>query len=128
MPLETEVLELLFEGLDQKTDSKVLKAGKLVVAKNVEFAKGGVLNKRRGYRRYQFSGSSQIGAFGRTMETQAIRVATLNDELLIFGVSWLWSIGSKTRDLDGRAAVRRGRLCPGNTRRRRIYSAAEGSG
>lgn len=126
MPLESQTVEILFEGLEQKTDSKVIKAGKLTRAVNVEFDKAGALNKRRGFVRYQFSGASQIGAFTATMETQAIRVATYKDELLIFGVSWLWSLGSKTSDLDGRAAIRRGRLPSCNTRRRRIVSAAEG--
>lgn len=127
MPLEQQTLEILFEGLDQKTDSKVLKAGKLTHAKNVEFDKGGAINKRRGYLRYQFSGASQIGALGETMETQAIRVSTFKDELVIFGARWLWSVASKTSLLDGnRAAVKRGLLSPGNLRVLHVASAAEG--
>lgn len=127
MPLESQTLEIVFEGLDQKTDAKVLKAGKLVRAENVEFTRQGSITKRRGYQRYPFTGGSQIAAFTATMETQAIRVATHRDELIVFGVSWLWSLGSKTQGIDGRAAVRRGRVNPGNTRRRRIFTAAEGT-
>lgn len=125
MPLEQQNFEIVFEGLAQKTSDRTIKAGSLVTAINVEFDKAGQLNKRRGYRRYRFEGAAQIGAFGRTMETQALRVSTFQDELLIFGVSWLWSIGSKTSNLDTKAAVRRGRLNPGNTRRRVIFSAAD---
>ena len=127
MPLVPENYELVFEGLDQKTDHRLLKAGRLTRAENVEFDKGGILNKRRGFLRYRFDGSTQVGAFDFTMEPNAFRVATYEDELLIFGVGWLWSIGSKTSDLDGRAAVRRGRLSPGGTRRRRIVTASEGT-
>jgi hypothetical protein len=125
MALETEVVEILFEGLDQKTDGKVLKAGKLTRAVNVEFDKAGALNKRRGFIRYQFSGADEIGALGTTMETQAIRVATYRDELLIFGVGWLWSLASKTESLNGTAAVRRGRLSPGNLRVVTVATIAE---
>jgi hypothetical protein len=129
MPLETEVVEILFEGLDQKTDGKVLKAGKLTRAVNVEFDKAGALNKRRGFLRYQFSGAGQIGALGETMETQAIRVAVYRDELLVFGVRWLWSVASKTSSLDGsRAAVKRGPLSPGNLRVLDVATIPEGGG
>jgi hypothetical protein len=118
MPAQFQTFEILFGGMDQKTDAKVIKAGKLVRAINVEFTRHGQITKRRGYRRYRFSSSEeQIGALGRTMEPNAIRVATFQDELLIFGVEYLWSIASKDRDLDGsRAAIRRGRLSPGNLR------------
>lgn len=129
MPLETEVIEVLFEGLDQKTDGKVIKAGKLTRAVNVEFDKAGALNKRRGFRRFTFSGASQMGALGETMETQAIRVATYRDELLVFGVRWLWSIASKTSQLSGsRAAVKRGPLSPGNLRVLDVATIPEGGG
>jgi hypothetical protein len=124
MPLQTEVVEILFEGLEQKTDGRVLKAGKLTRAQNVEFDKGGVLNKRRGFRRYRF-GAGQIGALGTTMETQAIRVATHRDELLIFGVGWLWSLGSRDSELTTKAAVRRGRLSAGNLRVVHVATATE---
>lgn len=127
MPLETQVVELLFEGLDQKFDGKVLPAGKLTRAENVEFDKRGVLNKRRGFRRYQFTGSQQIGALGISMDTQAVRLATYKDELLIFGIGWLWAVVSKTASVDGKAAVRRGRLAPGNIRVWHIATAAEGT-
>lgn len=129
MPLETEVIEIVFKGLGQKTDSKVLEAGELTAAKNVEFDKAGTLNKRRGYERYAFGNASgTIGAFGETMDAQAMRVVSFGDELLVFAAGNLWSIGSKTRDLDTRAAVLRGRVSACNTRRRRIYTAPEGTG
>ncbi len=124
MAIETQNVEILFEGLEQKTDSKILKAGKLTRAQNVEFDKGGTLNKRRGFRRYRFDGSPQIGALGTTMETQAFRVATFRDELLIFGVSWLWSI-SKADLATSAHAVRRGRLSPGNLRVVHVATATE---
>lgn len=127
MSLETQVVELIFEGLDQKTDHKTLKAGKLTRAENVEFDKRGVMNKRRGFRRFTFSGSTQIGALGLSMETQAIRLSTYKDELLIFGVGWLWAVASKTASIDGKAAARRGRLAAGNIRVWHIASAAEGT-
>lgn len=127
MPLQEQLVEVLFEGLEQKTDSKVLKAGKLTRAANVEFDKAGVLNKRRGFRRYVFTGGTQIGAFGNDMEDQVIRTTTHKDELLLFGIGWLWAIGSKTSSIDGKAAVRRGRLSPGNTRVWHIATVGEGS-
>jgi hypothetical protein len=127
MPLQNETIDIIFEGLDEKSDPKVIKAGKLVRAQNVEFDKTGALNKRRGFLRYSFSGGSQIAALGQQMETQAIRVATYNDELLIFGVGWLWSIASRD-SLTGNDdhAVKRGRLSPGNLRVVHVATASEG--
>lgn len=122
MPLDHQNIEIQFEGLAQKTSDKTLKAGQLTRAQNVEFDKVGQLNKRRGYRRYQFSGSQQIGALGRTMESQAFRVTTFKDELLIMG-HWLWAVADKGRNIDDRAAVRRGRLAPCNVSTRYIVTA-----
>lgn len=120
--LDPQTFEIQIEGLEQKTDHKVLKAGKLTRANNVEFDKGGSIRKRRGYRRLMLT---SLAAFGQTMETQIVRVADHNDELLLFGVGWLWSVGSKTSSIDGRAVVRRGRIANGNLRVWDIASASE---
>ena len=120
--LDFQTFEVQLEGLDQKTDHKVLKAGKLTRATNVEFDKGGSIRKRRGYRRLM---PASLAAFGQTMETQIVRVADHNDELLLFGVGWMWSLGSKTSSIDGRAVVRRGRLANGNVRVWHVASASE---
>ena len=124
MPLDQQNFEISFEGLSQKTSDKTLKAGALTRAQNVEFDKQGQLNKRRGYRRYRFDGASQIGAINRTMESQAFRVTTFKDELLIMG-HYLWAIVDKGGNVDGRAAVRRGRLAPCNMQTRYIVGAEE---
>lgn len=124
MPLEQQNFEIMFEGLAQKTSDRTIKAGALTRAQNVEFDKNGQLNKRRGYRRYRFDGAAQIGAVNRTMESQAFRVTTFKDELLIMG-HWLWAIVDKNSGVDGRAAVRRGRLAPCNVQTRYIAGAWE---
>lgn len=124
MPLDQQNFEISFEGLSQKTSDKVIKAGALTRAENVEFDKAGQLNKRRGYRRYTFSGGSGIGALGRNMENQVFRVTTFKDELLIMG-HWLWAIVDKGSNVDGRAAVRRGRLAPCNVQTRYIVGSTE---
>lgn len=121
MPLQPENYEILFEGLSQKTTERTLKAGALVSAKNVEFDKQGQLNKRRGYLRYRFDGSTQIGALGNDMETQAFRVTTFKDELLVMA-HWLWAVADKGAGIDSRAAVRRGRLMLCNIQTRHVIS------
>ncbi len=122
MPLDKEPFEIVFEGLEQKTDAKLLQAGKLTTAINVEFDETGAMNKRRGYLRSRFDNQ---GALGRTMETQASRVATFRGELLVFGMEWLWAVADRDQNIDGDSLVRRGRLHKGNTK---IQLVAMGSG
>jgi len=57
MPLEAQTLEIPFSGLDEKKAAIVRSPGMLQRARNVEFDKTGILNKRRGY---QFVGVSQV--------------------------------------------------------------------
>ncbi len=123
MPLAKEPFEIVFEGLEQKTDAKMLKAGKLTRAHNVEFDETGALNKRRGYIRYRFDTQ---GALGVEMETAACRTATYRGELLVFGMEWLWAVADRDQGIDGDSLVRRGRLHKGNTKMQ-LFMMSSGS-
>jgi len=105
-PLQFENAEVVFQGLDQKTHSKLTAPGKLETARNVLFDKAGSLNKRRGYERPAIEDTTSAG----TMPVVFTRLAVFEDELLVFGIRDLWSLADRSNVLqdDNRAFVHRG--------------------
>lgn len=109
--LQLQTAEIVLEGLESSTDHKVQQPGKLRRAINVTTNKTGKLSKRRGYRRIAVSSD----ALGNDMEEVYVRVGQFDDELVLFGLDFLWAIGSKEGQLDGDVAcIKRGPLSRGN--------------
>lgn len=124
MPIQFEPVQIVLEGLDQKTDHKLRAPGKLASAINVEFDKVGALNKRRGYRRV----TTSVTAHGQTPEAVFTSVATYNGELVLIGQEYVYAIGSISAALDGGSLVRRGPVLRGSYRVRDIMQATIGDG
>jgi hypothetical protein len=124
MPLDFQPVQIVLEGLDQKTDSKMRAPGKLASAINVEFDKVGALNKRRGYRRVTTSTTTH----GQTPEAVFTAVATYNGELVVIGEEYLYAVGAIAADIDGGSLIRRGPVLRGSYRVRDIAQASIGSG
>lgn len=122
MPLQFDTVQIVFEGLDQKTDHKLRAPGKLASAINVEFDKVGSLNKRRGYRRI----STSVTAHGQTPESVFTSVATYHGELLLLGEEYAYAVGATTAIVDGASLIRRGPVLRGCYRVRDIAQATIG--
>lgn len=101
MALVFENVEVVLEGLSQKVDPKLRPSGSLERAVNVEFEKGGRLNKRRGY---QYVDVANTVSFVDDDEV-FVHVGTFQDELLLFGVDSLYSLGSRASAIGGTAAL-----------------------
>lgn len=91
-PVEFTDIELVLEGLEQKTDAKLTTPGKLIRATNVEFDKHGELNKRAGYTAPPI-GSDIMGAMA---DRVFHRVGTYKDELLIFAHDHVYAVTGVT--------------------------------
>jgi hypothetical protein len=109
MPLDFQPVQIVLEGLDQKTDAKMRAPGKLASAINVEFDKVGTLNKRRGYRRVVMT-----EIHGEGVESVFCNVATFQGELLVYGAEYLYAVASITAAVDGASLAVRGPVLRGN--------------
>lgn len=117
-----QLVEIVPEGLDQKTDALQRIPGKLERATNVEFDKTGALNLRRGYSRQPLG--SPVGPPGVNLAAaQALRdevflqASTYDDELLLLGYDTLYALGSRSGNLGGAERyVYRGPLNRGTVR------------
>lgn len=90
MPLQKQHFPVIFgEGLDTKTDPKLVKTGKLLIFENGRFNKTGSIFKSKGYTCFPRTivGSSSTITSGRTL-------ATFKDELLLFSSNNLYSYSS----------------------------------
>lgn len=115
MPIQFEPVQIVLEGLDQKTDHKLRAPGKLASAINVEFDKVGALNKRRGYRRVTMQEIHDEGA-----ESVYCNLAVFQGELLVYGSEYLYSVG----DIGGATPLSvRGPVLRGNGDTRHIASS-----
>lgn len=110
MTMQWAEQELLFEGLDQKTDRASLKAGRLVTCENVVFEPGR-LEKRRGY--LAMSMVSDVEGVAIDPSNLFLGAATVADELVVFGLDELYAVVSRADAVDDRGIVRRGPLCRG---------------
>lgn len=112
MPLQRENVELVLEGLDQKTSSKLVAPGRLEIADNVQFSKTGQLDKRRGYQTLE---QTQID--GVVLPDVLARLAVDGDELLVFSQTYAFAMLDPGEAMQGtvvRAMVRRGFVSFGN--------------
>lgn len=113
MPPATTI-EIVPEGLDQKTDAVHRVPGKLDRATNVEIDKTGTLEIRRGYSRQPIG--TPIGNRG-TVDAVFQDVGTYDDELVAFGYDSLYALGSRSAQLGGSARwIYRGPLNRGTMR------------
>lgn len=115
MPLQTQTVEVALAGLDQKTDALAVIPGPLLRADNVEFDKNGALNKRRGYRTVSLSGGDVLG---QTLDAMFQAVFTFRGELVVLGVTKLYTVASPTNSIgnSSRAWVERGPVPRGHIR------------
>lgn len=117
-------VEILFEGLSQKTDEKLRASGRLDVIQNLEFDKDKALNKRRGYRRVPLSQTTH----GVVFETVFSEITTFNGSLVLFGEEYIYSVVSVDGVVDGAAISQRGPSIRGSYRVRDIASSGVGDG
>lgn len=104
MPLPGENVEIVFQGLDQKTSAKLTAPGKLQRAENVFFDKAGQLDKRDGYNQLE---NTQADATG--MPAHIARVATAQDELVMLTPVYAYAAATSDEVLQSstRSMVRR---------------------
>jgi hypothetical protein len=97
MALEFKPIEIVLDGLDQKTAALMQVPGKLVRAVNVEYDKTGAINKRLGYQFVNLSNTVNL------FDDDAVfcSVAVLRDELVVFSYDHVCSLGSRDSELRG---------------------------
>jgi|TARA_S200002703_G_scaffold159483_1_gene173122 hypothetical protein len=111
MPLAAENVEIVFEGLDQKTASALTAPGKLERAQNVEFDKAGQLNKRVGYQHISATAADGVG-----LSAINHRLALAQDELLVLSGYYGFALASVGESLQtgSRGLVLRGVMLGGS--------------
>lgn len=119
--LQWQTIELEVEGLSQKHDDRKLPAGRLSVCQNMEFDTIGRLEKRRGYRKVGLTSTSS----SHTADSLFIELGQLNDELLLIGYNYVWSLASADSLAHRTASItRRGPTLRGNMRRHDVASGS----
>jgi hypothetical protein len=117
-----ETVELEFIGTDQKKDSRKLPPGGLTIAENVVFDKTGRIDKRRGYGRHEVV--EDVNGIPIQPGNVFTNVGTRADELVVFGVEWLYAVTSRTSAMDNATGlVRRGPIARMNIRSQAIAVA-----
>lgn len=126
VPLEFRNVEVVLEGLEQKTDRKTTTPGKLRTAENIAFTKTGRLNKRRGYVRVGLTSDDEV--FAIAPESLFLGVATFQDELVLFGAEYLYALADLDAAISGsRAIVQRGPVMRGGYSVQYVMSSSHGS-
>lgn len=105
MPLAWDTVDVVLEGLDEKTDRASVATSNLVVAENVVYEPGR-MDKRRGYQRLQLVDDVEGGIIDPL--NLFLNVATVEDELLLLGYDQLYSMGSVDDAIDGAGLILRG--------------------
>jgi hypothetical protein len=92
MPLESRTIEIPLAGLSEKHAAIVRSPGTMQRARNVEFDKTGIVNKRRGYRFVDVAQTINL------FDTDSVfsRCATIRNELVLFSHSHVVSLISQT--------------------------------
>lgn len=118
-----EQIEVEFLGTDQKKDSRKLPPGGLTLAENVVFQKTGRINKRRGYSRIGVV--EDVNGIPIQPGNVFVNVGTRADELVLFGIEWLYAVTSRTSAMDNDTAiVRRGPIARVSVRAQAIAVAS----
>lgn len=123
MPVQTELREIVFQGLKQKDARLRTLPGELEVAENLEFDKVGEFNKRRGYRRLE-----TLGVFNEAVDLVYANVAVYRGELVVFSPTRIWSIASPESAIGAapdRAFVLRGPTCRGALRVHNVATSSD---
>lgn len=116
MPLQSQPVEIMIDGLSQHVDEKVKPHGSLERADNAEFDKAGALNKRRGYRKIVLAGADINGITPPELYSAAV---AFRDELLLLS-DHVFAVVSPLDAVDETSVVRRGPLPRGAFRLRAI--------
>lgn len=122
MPPNFTDVEVVLEGLDQKTSRRTKTPGKLKEAINVEFSKSGDLNKRRGYERVDVS----TDVTGAGSEAVFFTVATYRQELVLYGSEYMSSVVAIDPDVSSASVVRRGPTMAGSYRIHQVFASPIG--
>lgn len=111
MPIPSENVEVVLQGLDQKTSAELTAPGKLERARNVFFDKTGRLDKRNGYGQLE---NTQVD--GESLPAHNARLMLDGDELLLLSPALAYAIHDPTEGLQSttRAAVLRGLVGSGS--------------
>jgi hypothetical protein len=110
VPLPGENVEIVLQGLDQKTSAKLTAPGTVERARNVQFDKAGQLDKRDGYLLLE---NAQVD--GVAMPAHQARLAQLGDELLMLSPVYAFAMHDPAEGLQSstRAMKRRGLISSG---------------
>lgn len=100
MPLEFQNIPVLLEGLDTKSDSKLVVPGKLLELENGVFTRPGAIERRKGYDLL----SREIQATGTQIDS-ADGVAAFGEELLEFAAGRVYSYAPATEKWLDRGAL-----------------------
>lgn len=124
---EPRDVEVVFEGLGQKTSTRTKAPGRLRTAQNVVFDKSGELNKRRGYTRVDMDdGTDEV--LNNALEGLFLNVGTFRDRLFVYGAEFLYDVASLSGSLDGTAfVVRRGPVLRGQYSVQHVVSSSSGT-
>lgn len=99
--MQFDRIEVVLDGLDQKTSAPMQVPGKLVLAINCEYDKTGAINKRRGYQLVALDDTVNV------FDDDAVfcAVATLRGELVVVSYDYVCSLGSRDSALRGGDAL-----------------------
>lgn len=97
MAVEFKPVEVVLEGLDQKTSHVARTPGKLEHAINVEYDKTGAINKRLGYQYVDLSNTVNLFDDDEVF----IGLSTFRGELVVFSYDHLCALGSRDAALRG---------------------------
>lgn len=119
-------VQILFgQGVDEKTEARLVPEGKLLECKNVVFDKKGTLNKRHGYLRVTCD--SEVFGHG-SVESLAQGITTYQGELFILGRDFGYSLVSRDAEVEtSRTIVLRGRIPNGVVRKQVVTGSGGGN-
>lgn len=111
MAIPGENVEIVLQGLDQKTSAKLTAPGRLERARNVQFDKSGQLDKRAGYNQVE---NTQVDGAGFPAHTSRLFVD--HDELVLLSPVFGYAMADPGETLQSgtRSLVRRGIVSSGN--------------
>ncbi len=123
MAADFQRVEVVFKGLDQKTDAKVTTPGTLTDARNVVFDKAGRLDKRRGFTRIDLDNEVQ----GNTTDLVFFNVTTYRESLVLHGAEHVYAVADRDSQINGTdALVERGPCLRGQFSIQHVVSSPHG--
>ena len=107
MPMVFERVEVDFQGLAEHLDPRKRPVGTLAVSQNVQYAKTGAINKRRGYLRVTQT-ADVLGDGIDPEQCEWQRVATYRGELVVIGHTVMYGLVNRTTAVSGGQLALRG--------------------